>query len=338
VLLAGLLSAPLTSRTRADPADPAGTLGPSTRPEPILTSVPLDPDLPEYTRPLKPLTGTLNSVGTTTATNLMRRWIDAFKVLQPDVEMACRGPSETGLLAFADGSAQLAAMSRPIRPAEIESVARKLGHPPLELKVAVGALAVYVEKTNPIAQRGLTLKELDAIFSNQRRRGGAPARTWGDFGLDGPWADRPIALYGWSRDRTASILFSQLVLEGADLNASVLPQPTSSSVVQAVGADPAGIGYASVFFRTRRTRVVPLTGADGRLYAPTAENCQGDRYPLARFLYIYLLPPSGKPSDALVVEFLKFALSRQGQRVASDGGNYPLSAGVAAAQLRLLGQ
>src|SRR5205814_521888 len=105
---------------------------------------------------------------------------------------------------------------------------------------------------------------------------------------------------------------------------------------QAVGADPAGIGYASIFFRTRRTRPVPLEGSDGRMYAPQPENCQGGKYPLARFLYLYANKSPSKPLDPAIREFLTFVLSRQGQQVVCEGGNFPLSAPVAATQNALL--
>ena len=163
-------------------------------------------------------------------------------------------------------------------------------------------------------------------------RCGEPIRTWGNLGLDGEWKDRPIALYGWERSRTPSVLFRELVLDDGEFCASLHPQPTSSSIVQAVGADPAGIGYASIFFRTRRTRPLPLEGLDGRMYTPSPDNCQGGKYPLARFLFVYANKSPSKPLDPLTAEFLRFVLSRQGQQVVCDGGNFPLSAEVAAIQ------
>jgi phosphate transport system substrate-binding protein len=245
--------------------------------------------------------------------------------------------SELAPPALTAGAAQLAPMSRPMNDKERAAFQAKFGYPPTELRVAIDAMVVYVEKSNPIAQRGLTLQELDATFSRERRRGGAPARTWGDLGMTGEWAARPIALYGVPAGRAPHIMFSEMVLQGGGLSASMHTEPTNSSVIQAIAADPAGFGYDSIFYSTRRTRPLPIRNDDdGTLVLPTLANCRNGAYPLARSLYIYVNKAPGRPLDALTWQFMSFVLSREGQQIAANGGNYPLDPDQVVTERKLL--
>jgi phosphate transport system substrate-binding protein len=167
---------------------------------------------------------------------------------------------------------------------------------------------------------------LDGIFSRTQRRGGNSIETWGQAGLTGEWADRPITLYGYSPEDGAHQIFQQQVLDGGQFRLSLLVLGGGSSIVQGVAADPGAIGYASIFFTCKRVHPVPIAGADGRLYAPTAENVRGHRYPLSRFLYICVNKPPGQPLGGPAAEFLRFLLSREGQQIVAADGNIPLDA------------
>jgi phosphate transport system substrate-binding protein len=215
-------------------------------------------------------------------------------------------------------------MSRALTPEEIQDFTGKYGYAPTEIKVAADALAIFVEKRNPLP--GLTLKQLDEIFSRTRRRGGSSIETWGQAGLTGEWADRPIVLYGYAPEDGAYQIFQQQVLEGGSFKLSIQVQRGGSSIVQGVAAVPGSIGLASIFFACKRVRAVPIAGADGRLYAPTAENVSSHRYPLSRFLYICVNKPPRQPLGGPAAEFLRFLLSREGQQIVSEGGNIPLDA------------
>jgi phosphate transport system substrate-binding protein len=293
----------------------------------------VDPDLPEYQRTGQ-LSGKIVSVGSSIVSNLLGRWGAEFKNLYPGVDLEIHGAgTSTGPPALLEGRAQLAPMSRPLTAAELASFTGRAR--PLEFKVAADALAVFVNKDNPI--HGLTLQQVDSIFSSTRRRGGPAVNTWGDLGLSGSWTALPIALYGYTPAAGAHALFRESVLGGGDFKSAVRLQPTSSSVVQGPGADPRGVAYASIFFVTRRTRAVPLSAATGgSFHPPTQDNAVSGRYPLARFLYIYSTLAPGDPARPVIVEFLRFVCSREGQQVAARDGNYPLPARVIREQLRAL--
>jgi phosphate transport system substrate-binding protein len=319
--------APLPATTRA------ATATANARPHAAV----LGPEYPEFAPPPGRLQGTLVSIGSPFVSSLINRWADVLDNSNPDLVVNVSGwDSAQGPPALTAGTAQLAAMIRRISDKERAAFHQKFGYPPTELIVAIDAMAVYVEKTNPIGQRGLTLRELDSIFSPERRRGGAPARTWGDLGLGGDWDARPITLYGVPPDRAPHIMFSDVVMEGAGLNTSMQAQPTYSSIVQAIAADPAGIGYCSIFYSTRRTRAIPIRADDGKLVLPTLENCRNGTYPLARPLYVYINKAPGKSLDPLTAGFVSLILSRQGQQIVADGGNFPLVADQVVTQRRLL--
>ncbi len=284
--------------------------------------------LPPY-RPVSGLSGQITSIGASTTTNLVARVAAEFRRMYPDVTLQVSASLVSiGPKALLEGQADVVPMSRPLTPEEIQGFTAKYGYPPTEIKAAADALAVYVEKRNPVS--GLTLEQLDGIFSRTQRRGGRSIETWGQLGLAGEWTDRPIALYGYGPENGAYQVFRQRVLDGGAFRLSLRVEGGGSSIVQGVAADMGAIGFASNFFTAKRVRAVPLAGPDGRFYAPTQENVRSRNYPLIRFLYICANKPPGRPLGGPAAEFLRFLLSREGQQVVADGGNIPLDAATAA--------
>jgi phosphate transport system substrate-binding protein len=225
-------------------------------------------------------------------------------------------------------------MSRPMKPTEIDEFEKKFGYKPTELRTSFDALAIYVHKDNPLAS--LTLAQADAIFSKTRKRGAAKdISTWGDLGLTGDWAARPISLYGRNSASGTYGFFKDHVLKNGDYKDTVKEQPGSASVVQGVTNDRYGIGYSGIGYRTSGVRIVPLAESDG---GPTSEGSYEDvvskKYPLARYLYVYVNKAPGKPLDPLVKEFLKLVSSREGQEVVVKDGYLPLTAAIVAEELR----
>jgi len=274
------------------------------------------------------LTGKIISIGESTTTNLVARIATEFRRMYPDVAIqVTSSPMSIGPAALLDGRADLVPMSRPLTPEHLQSFTRKYGYPPTEIKVAADALAIYVEKGNPVT--GLTLGQLDGIFSQTQRRGGSSIETWDQAGLTAEWADRRITLYGYGPDDGAHQIFQQQVLEGGAFRLSLRVEGGGSSIAQGVAADPGAIGFASIFFTCKRVRVVPIAGYDGRFYAPTEENVRSRKYPLSRFLYIYVNKPPRQPLGGPAEEFLLFLLSREGQQIVADGGNIPLDVATA---------
>jgi phosphate transport system substrate-binding protein len=266
------------------------------------------------------LTGKVASIGASGTTNLIARAASEFKQIYPGVTLqVTAGLTSIGPPALVDGRADVVPMSRPLLPEEIEAFRLKYGYPPTQIKVAADALAVYVEKRNPVV--GLTLAQLDGIFSRTRRRGSPAIETWGQAGLVGEWADRPITLYGYGPTDGVHQVFRQQVLAGGEYRLSLQVVPAGSLIVQDVAADPWAIGCASIFFASKRTRAVPLAGEDGHFYAPTDDNVRTLRYPLTRFVTVCVNKPPGKPLAPATAEFLRFLLSAEGQQIVAAGGN-----------------
>jgi phosphate transport system substrate-binding protein len=292
----------------------------------------VDPKLPAYER-VGGVSGNLNSIGSDTLNNLMTLWAEGFQAVYPNVKIQIEGKgSSTAPPALIEGTAQLGPMSRPMKNTEIDAFERKYGYKPLEIKVAIDALAVFAHKDNAIPS--LTMQQVDSIFSSTRKAGGPAVERWGDLGLTGAWATRPISLYGRNSASGTYGFFKDVALRGGDFRATVKEQPGSSSVVQGIATDLAGIGYSGIGYITSGVRAIPLAGADGTAYEAKAEHCLSGRYPLARFLYIYVNQAPGKPMDKLTAEFLRFVLSRDGQEVVVKDGYFPLPARATAVEVR----
>jgi phosphate transport system substrate-binding protein len=296
--------------------------------------VAVDPGLQKYERG-GGVSGNLNSIGSDTLNNVMTMWAEGFRAIYPNVNIQIEGKgSSTAPPALIEGTAQLGPMSRPMKAAEIDKFEKKYGYKPTEVRVAIDALAVFVHKDNPI--QGLTMAQLDSIFSSTYKAGGKPILTWGEVGLTGPWANRPLSLFGRNSASGTYGFFKDHVLLGGDYKDTVKEQPGSSSVVQGVASDLAGIGYSGIGYATSSVRALPLTATAGKMYDPTLENALSGDYPLARFLYIYVNKKPNEPLDKLTAEFIKFVLAKEGQEVVVKDGYFPLPASVTAETARLL--
>jgi len=288
--------------------------------------VSLDADSPVY-EPTSGVSGNLNSIGSDTLNNLMTLWAEGFKALYPNVVIQIEGKgSSTAPVALIEGTAQIGPMSRPMKGTEIDAFEAKFGYKPTEVRVAVDALAVYVNKDNPIA--GLTMQQVDGIFSSTRRSGADDITQWGQVGLTGTWNDKAVSLYGRNSASGTYGFFKDNALGGGDFRASVKEQPGSSAVVQGVGSDLAGIGYSGIGYKTSEVRTVPLGETASQFFDCTPEACLSGDYPLARYLFVYINNPPGEPMDKLTQEFLKFVVSRQGQEVVAKDGYFPLPAAI----------
>ena len=279
--------------------------------------------LTQYDR-VAPLTGRLVSRGSGGASILINRWIDEFAPLHPQAVFNVQGIGTTaGLDTLRLGGADLVPSSRPLSAAEVDSFTAKFGHPPLQVVVALDALGVYVNKVNPIPQ--LSFNQLDAIYSRAPRGGQAVAEHWAEVGAPEPFGDRLITRYSLDTVHSIHSLVRDAVLAGEDYRFDVQFERVPRGMVQSVGADEGGIALASIIFATQRTRLVPLVGRDGVAYPPEYEDVSSGRYPLARPIFIVVNKAPGQPLQPLLLEFLRFALSRRGQQIAAFGGNYPIT-------------
>jgi phosphate transport system substrate-binding protein len=230
-------------------------------------------------------------------------------------------------------------MSRAMKSKEIDEFEKRFGYKPVQLRTSIDMLAVYVHKDNPI--EGLTLQQVDAIFS-KTRKGGYPKdiTTWGDLGLTGEWADKPISIYGRNSASGTYGYFKKHALFKGDYKDSVKEQPGSSSVVQGIASDKYSIGYSGIGYMTSDVRAVPLSsqaGTDVAFMAAEPENAYSGDYPLARFLYLSVNYKPGSQLDDLRREFIRYVFSKDGQEVVVKDGYLPVPATVAREELKSVG-
>jgi len=294
----------------------------------------VDSDLPTYSK-TSGVSGNLNSIGSDTLNNLMTLWAESFQAIYPNVNVQIEGKgSSTAPPALIEGTSQLGPMSRAMKQEEIDRFEKAFGYKPTQIAVAIDALAVFANKENPL--KGLTLKQVDGIFSSTLKRGGKAINSWGEAGLTSDYAARPISLYGRNSASGTYGFFKKAALKKGDYKATVKEQPGSSAVVQGIASDTYGLGYSGIGYLTSGVRTVPLGETDGKYYEATMENCLSGDYPLARSLYVYVNKKPGKPIDKLTSEFLKFVLSKAGQEIVVKDGYFPLPATVAAENVSML--
>jgi phosphate transport system substrate-binding protein len=286
----------------------------------------LDPALPEY-KVTTGVSGNVNSIGSDTLNNLMTLWAEDFKKWYPNVNIQIQGAgSSTAPPALTEGTANFGPMSRAMKTEEIQAFEAKHGYKPTAVPVAIDVLAVYVNKDNPV--EGLTIAQVDAIFSATRKCGGDKDITrWGEVGLSGAWANRDFTIYSRNAVSGTYGYFKDEALCKGDFKSTILEQPGSASVVQGVSESINGIGYSGIGYITSGVRAVPLTKKAGQPYvnADAAHALDGS-YPLSRVLYIYINKHPNRPLDALQREFVKLILSKQGQQTVVRDGYIPLPA------------
>ncbi len=304
-----------------------------------LGGVEVDADLGDYT-PVQGVSGNLKSIGSDTMNNEMTLWAEGFNSHYPNVRIEIEGKgSSTAPPSLIEGTSHFGPMSRPMKSKEIDAFEQRFGYEPVQLKTSIDMLAIYVHKDNPIASRGLTLQEVDAVFS-KTRKGGYPSdiRTWGDLGLTGEWADKPISIYGRnSASGTYGYLKKHALFKG-DYKDSVKEQPGSSSVVQGVASDKYGIGYSGIGYKTADVAAVALAVDSDSDYIPAEPQYaySGD-YPLSRFLLLSVNAKPGSMLDPLRREFVRYVFSRQGQEVVLKDGYFPVPAAIAREELKSVG-
>jgi phosphate transport system substrate-binding protein len=332
-----------------------------------LTQVKGESQLPAY-QPEHPVAGIIRSWGSEEMGGMLMAWEQGFRRLQPDVAFAdtLKG-SETAQAGLYTGVADLALMGREYYGTEWYPLFRRKAHFPTAIEVATGsynvtaksfALAVLVNKSNPLTR--LSLAQLDGIFGEMRtgawddkiqwhtdraRSASEDLRTWGQLGLMGDWATKPIHVHGFPATiyspagsaPGAVYFFQQAAMHGSDKwNSELQEHEDPHEISAAVASDPYAIGYTCLGTKLEGTKAVALaSAADGKAVELTPAEVASRRYPLARAVYIYIDRNPGEPVDPKVKEFLRYVLSREGQQAVSSDGQYlPLTGENAAAQLK----
>jgi phosphate transport system substrate-binding protein len=299
----------------------------------LAQTVQVDPAMKPYQK-TSGVSGNLTSVGSDTLANLMTLWAEGFRKQYPNVRIQIEAKgSSTAPPALIAGTSQLGPMSREMKAEEINDFEKKYGYKPTAIKVAIDALAVYVNKDNPLQQ--LTMQEVDAIFSKGRACGGKAIGNWGQAGVtEGAWGKQPISLYGRNSASGTYGFFKDHALCKGDFKDTVKEQPGSAAVVQGVTEDTYGMGYSGIGYKTSGVKAVKIAkSASSGYFGTEPETVYSGKYPLSRFLYVYVNQPPNKPLDPLVRELVKYVLSRDGQEVVVKDGFLPLKAAVAAQEL-----
>jgi len=286
----------------------------------------VDAGVPEYQK-ASGISGNLSSVGSDTLANLMTLWAEEFNRAYPNVNIQIQAAgSSTAPPALTEGTSNLGPMSRQMKDDELEAFEDKYGYKPTAIPVAIDALAVLVNKDNPV--KGLTMEQVDGIFSSTNKCGGTNIETWGDAGV-AAWGAKSIQLYGRNSVSGTYGYFKEHALCKGDLKSNVNEQPGSASVVQSVTSSVNGIGYSGMGYTTSGVKMVPLAAKGSKTFVDaTPENAVAGTYPLTRYLYVYV---NKKPNQALAPlenEFIKMVLSKTGQQVVIKDGYIPLPAKV----------
>jgi len=300
------------------------------------SSLAVDKDLPEYNK-VSGISGNLSSVGSDTLANMMTFWAEDFKRTYPNVNIQIQAAgSSTAPPALTEATSNLGPMSRKMKSREIEAFEKRFGYKPTAVRVAIDALAVFVHKDNPI--KGLRIDQVDAIFSNNRKCGAnKDADRWGDLGLTGDWKGKDIQLYGRNSVSGTYGYFKKKALCKGDFKNSVNEQPGSASVVQSVSASLNGIGYSGIGYKTSGVRALALSKKGDNYVEANMANAISKKYPLSRFLYVYVNKHPNKALAPMDAEFLKMVLSQSGQKIVEKDGYIPLPSSVVKKELKKLG-
>ena len=257
-------------------------------------------------------------------------WMKLFRKQYPRLSLTMdMRASGAGLPGLASGKAHLAPVGREAFASEEKLFTDKYGYKPLEIKVATGSVGslgktassvVLVDKDNPLDC--LSMEQLDAVYSKTRKRGYKEVTTWGDLGAGGEWASRPIKLYGLRPVNGIEQYVKQVVMQGGDYKEGIeFVKGKGFTHAFTVAAEdmakkPGGLTYALLANVTPNVKVLKLSEkTGGECFAPTVESVYPHKYPLSRFVYIYVNRPPGKALEPKVKEFLKLVLSREGQDV-----------------------
>ncbi|ULA63049.1 MAG: Phosphate ABC transporter, periplasmic phosphate-binding protein PstS [Nitrospira sp.] len=313
----------------------------------------VDSALAHY-NPQTHIAGTFKIQGSETMYPLMSRLTMEFQRRQPKVAIDVKGGgstkavaeflqpplSKTGKVMWQEDRAvnfKMIATSRELFDAEVKEFVAQHGYEPTAVPVAVDAVALYVHKDNPVA--GLTLDQVDAMFSTTRNRGQKAAITqWGQLGLTDGWEKAAIQLYGRDRKSGTRAFFQDHCLAGGEFMPGLHEEPGAASVILNLGRDQVGIGYSGLGLQSSTVRVIPLAEAAGTPYViPSAATVADQSYPLRRVLHLYVDKAPNAPIPAAAQEFLTFIMTQEGQEAVAKAGFFPLPAGEVAKSAVALG-
>ena len=273
----------------------------------------LDPNLSIY-RPVEKIEGQLKLGGSNTLSHVAAVWIASFEQFYPDAKITVEvNGSRAAVNDVKAGKTDIGLLSRRVREDEINTFHKSFGYPPTVLTPCLERTAIYVHKDNPI--KGLTLAQLDAIFSTDCRRGAKqPSREWKQLGMKGAWSSRPIVTHGRTMDTGSQVFMQEAVLLGGPMRDDMETHPSNIDLVKAIANNPGAIGFAGLSYATPEVRAVPLAVAEGKDFV-AIDSPEADRgaYPLVRRLQLVVKHDPKQRLRPIEREFIKYVFSTQGQ-------------------------
>ncbi len=293
-------------------------------PPPQPASVP-STDAPSSPQPASErVTGALDILGSDALNNVMLDWSGSFAERHPGIRtrVDCKG-SSTAPIALAAGDANVGAMSRRMKPAEIAVCEARWGYAPTPIVIGFDALAAYVHLSNPIPR--LSLGQLRSLWADD----GRPGLRWGDVGLEGDLATHPVTLFGLNEASTAhAFLGSRVLGQGHHFRPGVRGQPSRAAVLAGVAQDPTGLGFAHLD-GAGGVRAVPLSEEGREAVLPTRESVRSGAYPLSRPMFVYVRKDPKQGFEPIVRKFLRYVLSAEGQDMAARNDLIPVGDAIA---------
>jgi phosphate transport system substrate-binding protein len=344
--------APDKAKPQSEAEKKAGMTEGRALPERELLQPALDPALPAYApKPPGSLKGHYKAAVSDVLPGQVRLWVGAFEKRYPGVKIDIVPPfaGSLGAKELVKQNLDFVFVSRELRPDDIKDFQAKFGYPPLSVPVMGGtyrhygfldSVAFIVNPANPLQK--LSFAQLDAVLSTTHARGGGAITTWGQLGLTGEWANKPVHVYAIKPWNGFEEFVRQRVLSTpghrgewrTDLNFAEVVFPIADEVAK----DPYALGYTGMAYVDAPVKTLALgADANGPFYPPSYEAVASAQYPLSRLVYFNVNKTPGKPLPPAIEEFLKFVTSRDGQAlVLKEGVFLPLRARQAQAARGLL--
>jgi len=297
----------------------------------------LDPKLPAYLPRKGPeISGSFKGAASDVLPSLVGLWVEAFRKHYPKVKIDVPPPyaGSLGAKELVGGRLDFVFVSRELKPDDITEFRGKFGYDPLSVPISGGtyrhygfldAIAFFVHKDNPL--EAISFDQLDRVLSSTHHRGGPPSTNWGQLGLSGEWANRPIHVYGVKPWNGFEEFIRQRILsrdgKRGEWRDDIRFDPVVFPIARRVAEDRYGIGYSGLAYIDAGVKMLPLSeSAAGPFHAPTYESVARGTYPLSRLVFFNTNKKPGQRLDPALQEFLRFILSREGQQVVLDHAIY----------------
>ncbi len=259
----------------------------------------------------------IQNTGSDTMVNLAQAWAEEYANIDSTVSVEVSGGgSGTGIAALINGTVDIANCSRKVEPEEFEKARQNTGKEPKEFLVGYDALAVYVNKANPLDE--ITIEQLAEIYGEKGK-----ITQWSQVGvtLPGKSIDKIILVSRQSNSGTYHYFREAIIGKKRDFRLGTLDLHGSKDVVELIARTPGALGYSGMGYATDEVKMLKVARRPGETaYAPTIENTLEHVYPISRPLFMYTL---GEPNEK-IQKYLDWIYSPEGQQVVISSGYIPL--------------